>query len=144
MSSLYQTQQSLLKNIERLFCFGEKGWGGKLHDLETQRCDDTGRMKRVKPFYKSAAWLKLREYVLTRDHYLCQECLRNGKITTANTVHHIIPIEEDPDLALDADNCESICPTCHNKMHPEKGRGKQPKKKRRAKIIEVKPNPEVW
>lgn len=106
--------------------------------------------KKVKPFYKSRAWLKLREFVLTRDHYLCQPCLRNNKITTANTVHHIIPIEDDPDLALDADNCESICPPCHNKVHPEKGGGSKREARRvsevkpRANVVKVEPNPEVW
>lgn len=102
-------------------------------------------MKQVKPFYKTAAWQKLRESVLIRDHYLCQSCLRDGTITTANTVHHIIPIEEDPDRALDAENCESICPPCHNKEHPEKGGGKKERRKnRKARIIVVKPNREVW
>lgn len=102
-------------------------------------------MKQVNPFYKTAAWLKLRESVLIRDHYLCQSCLRDGTITTANTVHHIVPIEEDPDLALDADNCESICPPCHNQAHPEKGGGKKERRKnRKARIIVVNPNREVW
>lgn len=102
-------------------------------------------MKRANPFYKSKPWLRLREDVLIRDVYLCQQCLRRKKITPANTVHHIIPIEERPDLALDADNCESICPSCHNKEHPEKGSGKrEPERKRKARIVKVEANPEVW
>ena len=55
--------------------------------------------------------------MLERDHYWCQVCRRRW----ANTVHHIIPIEERPDLALDMDNCEAICTICHNQVHPEKG-----------------------
>ncbi|WP_055108964.1 HNH endonuclease [Paenibacillus ihumii] len=103
-------------------------------------------MKQVNPFYKSKEWRKCRLVILKRDHYLCQPCLRKGKVTTANTVHHIKPLETHPELALDGDNLESICPTCHNKKHPEKG-SRQPmeaKRKRRATILEAKPNPERW
>ncbi|MFU1798198.1 HNH endonuclease [Paenibacillus azoreducens] len=103
-------------------------------------------MKQVNPFYKSKEWRKCREKVLIRDHYLCQQCLRKGILTTANTVHHIKPLEDYPELALDENNLESICPTCHNKEHPEKGRGKkvEPQRKRRATILKAEPNPERW
>lgn len=103
-------------------------------------------MKRVDPFYKSKEWRKCREKILIRDHYLCQQCLRNGKLTTANTVHHIKPREDYPELALDEDNLESICPPCHNQEHPEKGRKKteEPRRKRRATIMKAEANPERW
>lgn len=103
-------------------------------------------MKKVNPFYKSTAWRKCREVVLIRDHYLCQPCLRLGRITTANTVHHIKPLEDHPELALDEDNLESICPVCHNKEHPEKGRGKknEAQPRRRVTVVKSKGNPEIW
>lgn len=75
------------------------------------------RGKTVDPFYVSAAWRRLRVRVLIRDHYWCQMCRRRA----ANTVHHKIPITQRPDLALDEENCESICSICHNQEHPEKG-----------------------
>ena len=40
----------------------------------------------------------------------------------AELVHHMIPLEERPDLALDLDNLRSLCSECHNRRHPEKGR----------------------
>lgn len=101
-------------------------------------------MKKVNPFYKSKEWLRCREFVLNRDHYLCQPCLRRGKITTANTVHHIKPLEDYPDLALDEQNLESICPTCHNKEHPEKGRGKVKHTSTKVTVIQSRANEEVW
>lgn len=73
--------------------------------------------KRRKAFYGTRAWRMLRRAVLERDHYWCQVCRRRW----ANTVHHLIPVEERPDLMLQADNCQAICPECHNRMHPEKG-----------------------
>ncbi|MFD3261866.1 HNH endonuclease signature motif containing protein [Paenibacillus lentus] len=103
-------------------------------------------MKKVNPFYKSTAWRKCRVVILKRDNYLCQPCLKRGVITTANTVHHIKPLEDYPELALDEDNLESICPTCHNKEHPEKGRrGKKVERKpSRVKVIVSKANEEVF
>ncbi|WP_085523859.1 HNH endonuclease signature motif containing protein [Tuberibacillus sp. Marseille-P3662] len=90
-----------------------------------------------KSFYKSKAWAKCRTYVLTRDHYLCQVCIKDGKLTPANTVHHIESLEDRPDLALDYHNLESICPTCHNKEHPEKGRRQGDKGKPKRNKLKV-------
>ncbi|GIP38651.1 HNH endonuclease [Paenibacillus sp. J31TS4] len=102
-------------------------------------------MKKAKPFYKSSAWLKCRAFVLERDNYLCQPCLRIKKMTPATIVHHIKTIEEAPDLALDPENQESICAACHNKEHPEKGGGKkEPETERKAVIVRAKPNRERW
>ncbi|MEK4273119.1 HNH endonuclease signature motif containing protein [Paenibacillus sp. FSL R7-0026] len=68
--------------------------------------------------------------------------MRAEKITTANTVHHIKPLEDYPELALDEDNLESICPTCHNKEHPVRGKKKPEKgKKRRATVLKSPANP---
>ena len=88
------------------------------------------RGKQADPFYHSGPWLDVREVVLERDHHICQVCLRAfraGKMRRprqANTVHHIIPRKERPDLALDPSNLESICAICHNREHPEKGRSR--------------------
>ena len=73
--------------------------------------------KKRAPFYGTGAWRRLRQAVLERDHCWCQVCKRRW----ANTGHHVIPIKERPDLALDMDNCEAICDICHNQEHPEKG-----------------------
>ncbi|WP_124728815.1 HNH endonuclease [Staphylospora marina] len=100
-------------------------------------------MKKARPFYKSAAWLRCREAVLIRDNHLCQLCLKRGKLTPANTVHHIEHLEDNPDRALEADNLISICATCHNRLHPEKGRKKREEKPRRARIIRADPNDEM-
>lgn len=102
-------------------------------------------MKQVDPFYKSEAWIKCREDILIRDNHLCQPCFRKKKLTPANIVHHIKPLKEFPELALDPDNLESICASCHNKEHPEKGRRqREPEKKRKARIVKVEANEEVW
>ena len=79
-------------------------------------------MKQRDPFYASTAWKRIRKAALIRDLYLCQRCRRRP----ANTVHHIQPREEHPELSLVLENLQSVCAICHNREHPEKGwRGEQ-------------------
>ena len=85
--------------------------------------------KKADPFYKSAAWRRIRKAALERDHYLCQDCMAakaRGEMVrprTATVVHHVLTVEQRPDLRLEMDNLVSLCDACHNKRHPEKGCG---------------------
>lgn len=74
-----------------------------------------------KAFYNSKRWRMKRAYILSRDKYLCQECKKYGKNIEAKIVHHIQEIEDRPDLSMKNDNLVSVCSSCHNKIHPEKG-----------------------
>lgn len=88
-------------------------------------CD--GKKKESLPFYHTAAWRKVRQMALMRDGGMCQDCmdrLRAGygfHPRRAEMVHHIIPVSERPDLALDLNNLRSLCNACHAAEHPEKG-----------------------
>lgn len=103
--------------------------------------------KQTDPFYGTDAWHRARQLALQRDGGMCQECMRRYKAGLirkphrADMVHHIIPREARPDLALDLHNLECLCNACHNKAHPEKGgrkdRGGQPKPGRAMRIIKV-------
>lgn len=68
-------------------------------------------------FYKTKRWIRKREVILKRDNYQCGECKRYGKVVEANTVHHILPLQERPDLKLDNGNLISLCEECHERMH---------------------------
>ena len=92
-------------------------------------------------FYKSRYWKKKRAEILDRDNHECQVCKAEGKFRPANTVHHIKPIEDRPDLALDDDNLLSVCAACHNREHPERFiyRNIEPKRNKLAERF-----PERW
>lgn len=74
-------------------------------------------------FYHSTDWDIAREKVLVRDKYTCQFFLGKWddgkhkptkiKLLKADTVHHIIPIKERPDLALDIGNMISLSFEAH-------------------------------
>jgi 5-methylcytosine-specific restriction endonuclease McrA len=98
--------------------------------------------EKSKGFYHSKAWRRVRRVVLARDRYRCKPCWRRNQLTVANTVHHIKPLDEYPELALTLSNLESICPSCHNREHPEKGKPKS-KTPRNINVIEEQPNPEI-
>jgi len=78
---------------------------------------------KTKQFYNSTDFDIAREKVLKRDKYTCQFFLgkwndgkhfpKTIKIIKANTVHHIIPIKERPDLALDINNMVSLSFEAH-------------------------------
>ena len=78
-------------------------------------------------FENSAAWKARREDALRRDKYRCVECQRFGRKTEdglpvpAELVHHVVPLEVDWGKRLSLDNLQSLCRSCHNKKHPEKG-----------------------
>lgn len=99
--------------------------------------------EQAKAFYKTWAWKKCREIVLMRDDYLCQECMKLDRLTAANTVHHIIHLKDDPSKALAIDNLTSVCPTCHERLHPNRGQEKEQKIKRNIEIYEIKGNSEM-
>lgn len=67
--------------------------------------------------YKSKKWRKLREQILRRDGYMCQESLRYGRHVAADTVHHVFPASKYPELAWDPRNLISLCSAEHNAMH---------------------------
>lgn len=67
--------------------------------------------------YKSLRWKKLRESILKRDNYCCQESLRYGKHKTATTVHHIFPAENYPEYQWETWNLISLSNEKHEAMH---------------------------
>ncbi|WP_461181830.1 HNH endonuclease [Virgibacillus kimchii] len=81
-------------------------------------------------FYNSRHWKAMSLAVKKRDNYECQECKRQGyvKIDTYEikdngrkkiilVADHIKELEDYPELALDPDNLETLCVSCHNKKH---------------------------
>ena len=59
-------------------------------------------------------WRKARALFL-RQHPLCTECRRNGVLTPATVVDHIIPHRGDRTLFWDQKNWQPLCKDCHDK-----------------------------
>lgn len=78
-------------------------------------------------FYKSDDWLELRQEVLEEHNFECQECLKRGRYTKADCVHHVNEVRHVPGLALSKTYIDKhgkeqkqlvpLCNTCHNIVH---------------------------
>lgn len=64
-------------------------------------------------FYHSKEWKRLRQGFLL-EHPFCEECWRNGKLTKASVVDHIVPIKQGGP-ALDENNLQALCVSCHSR-----------------------------
>lgn len=91
-------------------------------------------------FYMRAKWRKTRQLALVRDHFECVHCKKEGKLTLNQQqsleVDHIIPLEENPELAYELNNLQSLCKYHHNLKH---GRFEFNKNNKRIKF-----NDERW
>lgn len=65
-------------------------------------------------FTRSTAWKHVRAEVFKRDDYTCNQCgVRGGDMHA----HHILQRKDYPELALDVDNCITLCVECHKQVH---------------------------
>lgn len=107
---------------------------------------ETGRsfiaMKQADPFYKGQRWKAVREKVLRRDGYMCQESKRFGKMRQAETVHHIWPREDFPEIEYAQWNLISLTKAAHDEMHDRqtgaltaKGKALQERTERRQRLL---------
>ena len=63
-------------------------------------------------------WHKIRQRY-AKAHPLCELCLKEGRYTPVEEVHHILPIAKGG--THDESNLMSLCRSCHNKIHIEMG-----------------------
>ena len=79
--------------------------------------------------YNSREWKELRIAKLRSTDGLCEECMKQGIVTAARCVHHMVPIEtartkdEMRRLAIDCglQGLKSLCFACHARIHKELG-----------------------
>ena len=93
------------------------------------RCRNTKQQKDKAEIYNSREWKELRIAKLRSTNGLCEECMKQGIITSARCVHHVVPIEtartkdEMRRMAIDCglQGLMSLCFACHARIHKELG-----------------------
>lgn len=96
--------------------------------LESRRYEKYGRDPVAKRRYGSA-WQKIRARFLAA-HPLCEQCRKEGRLTVATEVHHILPLGHGG--TNDEENLMALCKPCHSRISVEMGdrfrkyRGKGP------------------
>lgn len=79
------------------------------------RVPTTDKRKRQE-IYQDRRWRLLRQVKMI-DNPLCERCEAEGRVKPTEEVHHIVPIDINPDLAFDYDNLKSLCIDCHKLEH---------------------------
>lgn len=92
---------------------------------------ETDMRKLRQKAYQNRHWRKLRDTYL-KEHPICEECLKHGKVTPAEDVHHIkSPFrggEINYNMLLDYHNLESVCKDCHGEIHAAQQGHQSPEK----------------
>ena len=103
-----------------------------------QLIDKLSKEHKIYKFYQSKQWRSLRTDVMYKYHNECCKCRQVGKITKADTVHHVLHVKDYPQYALSEYvylegkkivNLIPLCNACHNIEHPEKFRKTHKRKK---------------
>lgn len=87
---------------------------------------DNERRKIRQAFYNTKRWRDTRDY-MKKTHPLCEDCLKEGRITPMEEVHHIkspfvrgISALEKETRGYSEDNLVCLCKNCHIlRHHPE-------------------------
>lgn len=77
-------------------------------------------------FYASRRWRELREMLIIQRHGRCDRCGADYSADTRGLIaHHREHLTDetlkDPQVAVNPENIEIVCPKCHSHYHPEKG-----------------------
>ena len=70
-------------------------------------------------FYRTPRWVETRKRKLQISPF-CEECRKNGTITTGRLVDHIIPIKQGG-APYDLDNLQTLCWSCHSRKSIQEG-----------------------
>lgn len=113
-------KQLVEKGLNNGYCDSHKEFGQqKIEESKKIRYAeyDKRRDKKLVAFYNGIKWRRLRDFILSRDNYLCQDCLKQNDIAAAEEVHHIIEVKVDWSKRYEQDNLVSLCKSCHRKRH---------------------------
>ena len=100
------------KLTDDLYCEEHK----KLMDRNYNKYE---RDKVSQRFYQSTEWKALKKKVLNYEP-LCRECKKNGKLTKATMVDHIVEIKKGG-APLDINNLQPLCWSCHSRKSAKEG-----------------------
>ena len=88
------------------------------------------RDKNYQKLLNSKRWKQLRMWKLAQNP-LCEMCEAEGKVKSAIDVHHKTPVEsaktpqEMEQLCFNPNNLQSLCISCHVKIHKDMGKNKK-------------------
>lgn len=64
------------------------------------------------------SWKRIRDRYI-KAHPLCEECQKQGRLTVAEEVHHILPLSKGG--GNETSNLMALCKSCHSRITVEMG-----------------------
>ena len=87
---------------------------------KTYERKETDMRKLRQQAYQNKHWRKLRDTYM-HSHPICEECLKQGKVTPAEDIHHIKSPFHHGEInyspLLDPENLMALCKDCHGNIH---------------------------
>lgn len=83
------------------------------------------RNKARNAFYHSAAWKRVSDAVKIRACGLDEFERSRGRLVAGDTVHHIEPLSERPELGLSMQNLIYVSSATHQRVHAEYDKGER-------------------
>jgi HNH endonuclease len=68
-------------------------------------------------FINGQPWRRLSKHHLY-NHPACELCMQRDVLVAATVVHHTRG--QDPEYAMDQDTLQSLCNSCHSRLHASK------------------------
>lgn len=101
--------------------------------------DRDNRNKKAASLYHSRPWQLLQLAVKSRAQYIDEYVMYYEKRMTAGRIaHHIIPIDERPDLALNPQNLIYVSDKTHKMIHDAYRKGGKEKAAMQAKLARIR------
>lgn len=86
-------------------------WAAKQHRARPKPSREFGPNAAERGY--DAKWRKARRWFLNRNQF-CRECEKNGRLSKAVVVDHVVPHKGDKTLFWDVNNWQGLCVHCHN------------------------------
>ena len=113
-------------------------------DKEQHKADRYRSYDKTRPdyhkVYKTKRWRIARTDIINRDNYLCMSCKDMKSIDGGNIVHHIVPLEDNIDLACRYSNLITLCDSCHRQTHIKYDASSREKKEEQIRLQQIVDN----
>ena len=105
----------------------------------TKEYDCEHRNKASKAFYHSQSWRLLQEAVKARAHYADEYIMHyEHRLIEGRIAHHIIPVDERPDLALNPRNIIYVSDRTHKRIHDAYQKSAEDKREMQSKLARIR------
>ena len=101
--------------------------------------DRDNRKRESASFYHSKSWKLLQQAVASRAGYTDEYVkFYKGRVQPGRIAHHIVPINERPELRLDGRNIIYVSDRTHQMIHAEYNKGTKEKEEMQRRLYRIR------